>query len=336
MLKLSCLILASVGVVLAASSVRGDEYAVKTTVSPFFCKWDSVQQVLLCINDADSERSVGVEIYDSAGNELFRVYPMKDFPGAKRLSIWDAAATPDGVAIAGVLTLSEKTARQLTLVYGKQGQLLKLWNVAPYHQHLIASDAVGNIYAFGDRIDVGNGAKAPDYPLIEKYSPDGKVQAEFLARKAFNTDVTEVTPQTGLNRMQIVGGELVLLLTSVKQVLWFDSSGRQEQQVSLAKVLNDISTGYGGSPVEVMGFAVLGNGGYLTELRVQPKEAAENLPTLVVRISNDGQSFELLTTKRTQAELGYLEGLTNAGKAVFLRGVGASQTLLIADELPRN
>jgi hypothetical protein len=332
--QLRRLALTSIFVVLATALVTADEYAIRTSVSSFFCKWDTVQQVLLCINDPDSEQSVGVEVYDLTGHELFRVYPLKDFPGAKGLSVWDATATPDGVAIAGVLRLSGKTVRQLTLVYGRQGQLLKLWNVAPYHQHLIASDATGNIYAFGDRIDIGNGVKAPDYPLIEKYSADGKVQAEFLSRKAFNLDVTDASPQTGLNRMQIVGGELVLLLTSVKQVLWFKLNGTQERQVGLAKVLNDVSTVYGGSPVEVMGFAVLANGGYLAELRVQPKEAAKSVPTFVVRISNDGKSFELVTSVRTQAELGYLEGLTNIGKVVVLKGNGASQTLFVDDHLP--
>jgi hypothetical protein len=336
MCQLIRLFLVSVFVVAAASAMKGEEYAIKTSVSPFFCKWDRVQQELLCLNDPESERSVGVEAYDSSGQELFRVYPLKDFPEARRLYIFDAAATPEGVAIAGVLELSKKNVRHLTLVYGRQGQLLKLWNVAPYHQDRITSDAMGNVYAFGERIDVGDGPKAADYPLIEKYSADGKVQAGFLQRKTFDANVTHSSPDSGLNRMQMVGGELVLLLTPVKQVLWFNSDGAQERRVSLEKVFKDISAAYGGSPLETMGFVVLANGGYLVELRVQPKEPVKYVPTLLVRISNDGQSFELITTKRTQAELGYLEGLTDTGKFIFLKGSGPSEKLVVADQLPRN
>ncbi len=327
----SHIVLMSVFIIMVTVLVRGDEYSIKTNAGPFFCKWDTVQQVLLCIRDADGTEDVGAEVYDSTGHELFRVYPLRDFPGAESLSIWDATATPDGVAIAGVLILSEKNGRQVTLTYGKQGQLLKLWNVAPYHQHLIASDATGNIYAFGDRVDIGNGAKAPDYPLIEKYTPDGKVNAEFLFRKTFNTDVTDAIPNAGMNKMQIIGGQLVLLLTSAKQVLWFNSNGTQDRQVSLEKVLNDVSVAYSGSPVEVMGFAVLGSGGYVVELRVLPKDAAKAPPVLLVRVSNDGTSFELITSARTQAEVGYLEGETNTGKLVFLKGSGDNETLLFAD-----
>jgi hypothetical protein len=88
--------------------------------------------------------------------------------------------------------------------------------------------------------------------------------------------------------------------------------------------------------LETMGFVVLANGGYLVELRVQPKEPVKYVPTLLVRISNDGQSFKLITTKRTQAELGYLEGLTDTGKFIFLKGSGPSEKLVVADQLPRN
>lgn len=330
MRNLCCLILGVLFLGIAMLS-NGEERPIRTSANPFFCKWDTVQQVLLCVNGVHDELSVGIEGYDSNGNELFKVYPLKDFPGAKHLSIWDVAATPDGVAIAGVLTLAEKTVRQLTLVYGRQGQLLKVWNIAPYHQHLIAADAVGNIYGYGDRIDIGSGPKEPDYPLIEKYSSDGKIMAEFLPRKTFSTDTTDITPKTGLNRMQIVGGELVVLLTSVRQVLWFNSGGSQERQVSLETALNDVSKAYDGSDVEIMGFAVLGTGGYLTELRIHPKGPSESLPTLLVRISNDGRSFAVISVKQSQAEMGYLEGVTSSGKAVFLRGYGATETISVAD-----
>jgi hypothetical protein len=321
--------------VMAGPLARGDEYSIRTIANPFFCKLDNVQQVLLCINDVESSTVVGAEMYDLTGHALLRVYPLKDFPAAKAFSVWDATATPDGgMAITGVLTLSEKekSVRQLLLTYGKQGQLLKLWNVTPYHHHLLAADATGNIYAFGDRIDIGTGVNAPDYPLIVKYSPGGGIEAEFMPRKMFTSDVVDTNPHDGMNRMQIVGGELVLLLASMKEAVWFDLNGELERRVSLKEVLTDISTAYG-TPFEIMGFAVLGSGGYLAQLRVQPKEPVSNVPILFVRISNDGKAFELIKHAGSHAEVGYLEGITSSGKSVFLKGGRANEKLLLVEHL---
>src|SRR5262249_23612778 len=121
------------------------------------------------------------------------VYPLKDLPEVRYIDIWSASAAPNGgIVIAGILGYAGREAKpvpvkSVILTYDGSGTLKKMWDVAPYHHHHLAVDHQGNVFAIGDRDDV-EGA----YPLLTKYSNEGKVVVQALPSSLFSLGDVEI------------------------------------------------------------------------------------------------------------------------------------------------
>ena len=89
--------------------VRSEEHKINLDSGPYFCKWEPTFGVLLCMNNSDRVDTAAVTTYDLNGTQKLRVFPLKDFPRAKELNVWDVTAAPDeGVAITGYCCVAQK------------------------------------------------------------------------------------------------------------------------------------------------------------------------------------------------------------------------------------
>ncbi len=155
----------------------------------YLSKWDSIQEVLLFYRDTSDPLMPAVRAYDHGTQARLVISPLKEFPGAKAIEIWDVdAATGCEVTMASVIQYGGQRVKHALLTYDHWGLLRKFWEVYPYHHHGLAVDHEGNVYAFGHREDRGEQANQPDYSLLIKYSPAGKVLWESLPRSTFPYD----------------------------------------------------------------------------------------------------------------------------------------------------
>jgi hypothetical protein len=308
--------------------VRSEEHKIKLESGPYFCKWEPTFGVLLCMNNSDSVNTAAVTTYDLNGAQKLRVFPLRDFPGAKELNVWDVTAAPDeGVAITGVLLYGPKDGRLVTLIYGSQGQLLKLWDMKPYHQHMIAADRAGNVFGFGDRIDMRAGTGGPDFPLVVKYSPEGKILKGFLPQSTFDRDVTDADPETGPNRLYTVQEEVVIFLAKPKEVFWFDSDGKELRRIALGSTINGIMKSHQGTTAEIMNITVTSDHEFLVQLKIYPASpTSENTVVILARISADGSSVTIESSIPLAQSIGFFKGFSPDGRLIFLTP-GAHSTL---------
>src|SRR5581483_6464737 len=73
--------------------------------------WDPVQDRLLAYRDTSDSALATARVFDSSGNSV-PLFLLRDFPGAKSLHVWAAAASPDGGAILSVLQRVSKIPPQ--------------------------------------------------------------------------------------------------------------------------------------------------------------------------------------------------------------------------------
>src|SRR2546428_220309 len=151
---------------LPADVVIADEYAPRFQRDHI--KFDNQRQLLLAYRNAKDPEEPAVAWANANDGAAGQVRPLKDFPGAQELSIWDVAAANGRVLVAGVVQRGERVRhevpRQVLLAYDRGGTLRSLWEMNPYHHHKITVDDLGYVYALGHSI------RKPTPNLIIKYS----------------------------------------------------------------------------------------------------------------------------------------------------------------------
>jgi hypothetical protein len=209
-------------------------------------RFDSDRQVLVAYRDSRSRDVPSVTAVDTHGNVRLQAIPLKDFPRATAVDVWDAAASPTGVVVSAVVQ-DGKPPRHTLLLYGHAG-LEEVWQVNPYHHHKIAVDRAGNVYALGHRIDTSQTGK-----LIVKYSPGGSVVAEFLAADLLpqGANAVHLGGQAGDNHLWIAGQRLRLYIASTQELFEFDFDGGLKRRVALGDQLNSLAKAVGGTRAQI-------------------------------------------------------------------------------------
>ena len=165
---------------------------------------------------------VAVKVVTQSGRVRLALKPFDDLrqPYASKIGLWDAVVRPDGgVSYVGVViheSNSGKQPMQLMAHYSATGVLTRVWDMHPYHQHLIAADRQNNIYAFGHRI---TGDNKPPYPLLTQYSEAGAVKATLLtAADIGESKEPDAFVDGGAHELIAVGDRVVLLLRSKNEL----------------------------------------------------------------------------------------------------------------------
>jgi hypothetical protein len=315
------LILALLGARAATSQqIRFDVKASSTdNAGGYWIKWDAGLQQLLCSRDVGEASLPAVRIVDARAKEL-ALYPLKDFPGADHIDIWDAAEAPNGdVVIAAIIAYGpRKTAvpvKSLLLTYDKTGTLRAVWDVKPYHHHLVAADAAGNVFAFGDK-----DSSSDTYPLLVKYSRDGEVVKEFLSTSLFPTKDAVVTsePSHGASQMFIRDEKLFLYISATREWFTFSLDGNLISRVPLAAALSDIR-----KQNDVIGsvpgtFSVDSNRDIVVQVRLYPRDSSKPQTTGLARFAPDGSFRGLTRLEDVKLHPARFLGLTMEDLPVYL------------------
>src|SRR6266404_5399499 len=226
--------------------------------SSYMTKWDSANDCVVLYRDV-SVATVPAARVQCRGGEPRAYYPLKDFAEARGMTVWAAAATPDGgITIAAILlygSAGEKhpPVKSMLLTYDARGALRKVRDVNPYHFHQVAVDRQGNVFALGDRRD---STPNMDYPMLIKYSPKGSVERELLHVKHFGGDAAVASDSPyGESGLFIQNQQLYVWLAPRREVLTFSLDGELRNQVSLASSLNEIARSARARLVQVLRFS---------------------------------------------------------------------------------
>jgi hypothetical protein len=304
------------------ASAFGEELPLSAQPDASLFKWDLMHNVLIFYRDGRDLVTPSVRTYRNGTEAGLNAFVLREFPEAREIDVWNVAATPDGgVALLCVLQLGQRRVQHVLLTYDAWGMLRKVWDMHPYHHHQIAVDANSNVYAFGHRLDRGDEPAEPDYPLLVKYSPDGKVLRELLPRSRFpaGMDVVGTNSSTGEHQLLVVRNSLVLYVAGTKELFWFDLSGELQQRLPLSSVLNQMAADTGSAWVEILCLAVKSNGEVLAQIRLWPRDgSSESIRFAMVRIAADTSSWEGLSPTTRAPQPGWFLGLNREGKLLFL------------------
>jgi hypothetical protein len=249
-------------------------------------KFDTVQQVLIAYRNA-SDRAEPAVVWAKADRGLVGlINPLKDFPKADRLDIWDVAAGPESVVIAGVVQAGEqrlhRPPRHVVLTYGLGGVLRAVWVVNPFHHHKIAVDQWGNVYCLGHRID-------PVRPLnvVIKYSPNGAIEREFFLSRLLpgGADAVMLDGRIGDNQFWLDGERLMVYIAKLQELFQFDVEGKLQRRVSLEAALTRLARDHGGERAQIVKLATEArSASLLTQLHIR----SAPIPSALVRLPLDG------------------------------------------------
>jgi hypothetical protein len=288
----------------------------------YFSKWDAVQERMVFHRDITRSDVPAVRLFGKDGTDR-SIYPLKDFPEARAFRIWGLASAPQGDAVLAATVeypaenVKTIPARNLLLTYDSTGALRKEWNVKPYHLHEIAIDDDGNIFAFGDRA----GPAGANYPLMVKYSPQGKVLREFLSSSLFKNgdEVTSAASDNGTTQLFMANHKLFLWLATTQEVFRFSLNGDLISRVSISTGLDKLRAETGSDLVRVLTIANTPTDEVVAQVRLLPKTlSATPSPSAMVKISQDGSQATLLGPPPGLPQ-GNFVGITKEGKLAFLQ-----------------
>jgi hypothetical protein len=295
----------------------------------YWVKWDAGLQQILCSRDVDEASLPAIRVIDAGAKEL-ALYPLRDFPGAEYADVWDAATAPNGdVVIAAIMAYGpRKTAapvKSLLLTYDKSGTLRAVWDVKPYHHQLVAADASGNVFAFGDK-----DSSSHIYPLLVKYSPDGDIVKEFLSTSLFPTKdaVVDSSASHGASQMFISHGKLFLYVSATTEWLTFSLDGDLLSRVSLANALSDVSKRNDARGAIPGTFSVDANQDIVVQVHLYPKDSSKPQTTALARIAPDGSLRGLTRLEDVKLHPARFLGLTTKDSPVYLVPDTASSALV--------
>ena len=249
-------------------------------------KFDTVQQVLIAYRNSSDRVEPAVVWAKADHGRVGVINPLKDFPKADRIDIWDVAAGPQSVVIAGVVQAGERRLhrppRHVVLTYGLAGALRAVWVVNPFHHHKIAVDQSGNVYCLGHRIDA---VRAPN--VVIKYSPNGVVEREFFSSDLLpgGADAVELDGRIGDNQFWLDGERLMAYMAKLQELFQFDLEGKLQRRVPLQEALTQLARDHGGERAQILTLATEAqSASLLTQVHIR----SAPIPSALVRLPLDG------------------------------------------------
>jgi hypothetical protein len=204
----------------------------------FLAKQSSWSTDLLLIRSEALPAQVGIRVLTIDGKERLSLKPLDDLheDSYQKLSIWDATIRPDGgvsyVAVASrrIIPGRPRALTQVMAHYSSRGVLTHVWDMEPYHHHLIASDRENNIYAFGHRI---TGDTTAPYPLLLQYSPAGSVRSTLLTAADIGESAEpDAFVDGGPHELISLDDRLILLLRAKNELIEFRNGTRKRRTIA--------------------------------------------------------------------------------------------------------
>ena len=301
--------------------------------SGYWAKWDFRSGSLIFYRDVDKPSSPAVRLVRADGSST-PFYPLRDLPGARAVVVWDVAQTPEGgVVLSAIAEYAERGTepmplKSLLMTYDREARLSKFWDVFPYHHHHIAVDGSGNVFALGVKE-----SKRNDYPLLIKYSPDGKVSGEFLPANLFpvGDDVVESGSPNGESEMFINGRELVIWLAPVQELVRLSLEGRLLSRSSWEGPLQLLAMQSGSKRAKIEHASGLPNGDVVAQVSLWPAKGSKApLQSAIAIFPRDGSEAYYLKPPRESHEYGRFLGGDPDGGLIFMeRGAGPWQAVLM-------
>lgn len=205
-------------------------------------RYDASRDLLVSYQDSKDREVPAIIVATTTGETIAQVTPLKDFPQAASVDVWDAAASSSGVVVAAVIQ-DARPPRHVLLMYDKRGMLQQLWQTSPYFHPNVAVDRFGSVFGFGSRMD----GVATEHLLV-KYTPQGTVAATFLPAQHFSKgeEVVFASGQSGINRLWMSGDRLLLYVAGAQELFEFDLQGALLRTVPLAVQLKRFAEAEGG------------------------------------------------------------------------------------------
>jgi hypothetical protein len=300
-----------------AQKILIDSLAEPQGTQSFQVKWDSDLERVIAYRDTSDANLPAVRIFSSTGSKV-AIFPLKDFSGSTYIDIWDATGAANGdVVVAAILAYGPRNVKpvpikSLLLTYDSTGTLRKVWDVKPYHHHLVAADMAGNVFALGD------GGK-DDYPLLIKYSPSGEVLGEFLSSGLFSAkdSVVDMVSPNGQPQLFIRNSRLYVWIAATRELYTFSLDGVLLSSTSLSAAVQSIADQSGSSQVRFLDLEVDSNQGIISQVQLWPKDRGLPASVGVARLKANG-SFDSWVEPVSQGDVHRFMGLTNGDKPVFL------------------
>jgi len=328
---------------LAALLVRGQNIELNTAAdgkadSGYWIKWDSNHSRLLLFRDSSSPDLPSARIFRSSGTSV-PVFILHDFPDAKFADVWAGAATPQGGIVLSVvlgfgnrpdLKIQSKPLPQvkaLLLTYGEDGSLKKVWNVAPYKHQALAVDRAGNVFALGTR-DAG----PEGFPMLIKYSPDGKVLGEYFPSKMFaNGDkVLDVSRVNGASGLFLRNRQLLVWVSSIREAFRLSLTGELQRKIAVGPALDRLALENGFAQATVAELALDDAGGLVIQARFWPSKTVPTGMMLgIVSLPSAENDAKLLTPLAApSSNTQHFLGIGEDGRNIVLERAGKDRGLV--------
>lgn len=284
----------------------------------FLYRWDGERHALLLYRNVNDRDEPAIRAYEGALRLTTTIVPLKDFADGKSLSVWSAAAGPEGhILLVGVLQRDKDRLSHVLLTYDRNGKLLKVWDVLPYHHHAIAAGQDGSVFAFGHRVD--RKERDPVYPLLIKYSSHGTIVGEYLLSSEFPTGADVL--DGGLHQLEVWGDRVILFVGGANEVIQLTQRGKLGRRLRLADLHDLIAVETGTKAVALTTFAQQsGAEGFVAQALAWSKEASKQGSRTVLRISRDMTAWSRVEGSDTPADTPFV-GL-DQDRLLFLK-VGA-------------
>lgn len=322
--KIALLVAASFLVPASAQEIKVDLRGDTGPGSGYFDKWDPVADRLILYHDVSTPNSAAVKMISPTDGSSTSVFPLRDLPDAQRMTVWDAAATPDaGVVVSVIAEYGPRETKPvpiklLLLIYDSAGNLRKVWDTAPYHHRLVAADKEGNIFGFGS----GDSSNKKS-PLLVKYSPDGRVLREFLPADTFGLGDQAVSSSSryGKSDMFVDQDKLDLWLAPPQELMEFSLDGKVMKRFQLGPVINRLKDSLGVGGLEVSRASMAKDGELVCEVILWPNVKGQKAKFAIMGVAKGDSQARLLSAASEKRIPGSFVGVNSAGKTVFLEDV---------------
>jgi hypothetical protein len=293
---------------------------------PFHEKWDSTRDRLILYRNSGIAALPAIRLVHE-DNSVVSIYPLKSLPEAEFIYVWACAGTPDdGVVVSAIVRYSPENSkpmvlRSMLLTFDASGNLVKVWDVSPYHHHLLAVDDQGNVYAGGTQP-----SKDPNVPIFVKYSPSGEVLKEFLPAKSFPEGQEIVLSGSAMGEAEafIKNGELYLWAARKTELLKFSLKGDLISRSSLKSALEKLKSDNGVQDASVRGIGTISDG-ILMQVVLWPRDKGAKAAFSMLKVPLDASQANMLSIPSVSPSPGHFLGTTSAGKMVFLEPPTSSE-----------
>jgi hypothetical protein len=312
----------------SAQVIRIDQLPGNDQQGGFFARWDPVQETLIMYRDVTSRGTAAAKVVAKDGG-VTQIFPLWDILGSQFMNVLDVAGTPDGgTVMSGVVGYTPRGVkpaqlRSALLLFDRSGKLASFWEVQPYEHDLVAVDSAGNVFGLG----VAN--LTEPYPLIIKYSPDGKVLKKFFYSSQLANGEKDLlaNPSGEENQLFIHGNELVLWLARSRELCRFSSDGVLIERAKMSAALDSLVSSTASERLRVIHVTSADNVDLVAQVSFSSKAVAA--PDIaLVRAAADGSHATVVSALGDSSRL---VGRSAAGKLVYLELVRTRKTVSLLE-----